>query len=78
MTLREIFYQANRMEYLERILYLQRHRDKYRPRSFFYGELQAEIVRVQLKRLKRENYFKETAGAPDHRTVTAQQSMPLQ
>jgi hypothetical protein len=55
MSLREIFWQANRMNYCERLLYLQRHRDRYRPRSVVYGELQAEIVRVQLKRLQAEN-----------------------
>lgn len=55
MTLREIFWQANRMQYCERVLYLKRHRDKHRPRSVLYGELQAEIVRVQLNRLKAEN-----------------------
>lgn len=45
----------NRMNYCERLLYLRTHRDKYRPRSVVYGELQAEIVRVQLKRLQAEN-----------------------
>lgn len=55
MTLREIFWQANRMQYCERLLYLRRHRDAHRPRSIYHRELQAEIVRVQLKRLQAEN-----------------------
>ena len=79
MTLREIFWQANRMQYAERILYLQRHRDGYRPRSKEHQELQTEIERVQLKRLQAENRncFTAPSVAPDHRTVTDQRSMPL-